>query len=156
MKKGKSIKINGFKDFKINYGTVDFKSMKSIYLVIQAWVEPITDLESWSSVVNTLRRDIKHKLLDSIDLNIFNGRTIVDLDLRTSGIQEGKRSFMNLEITLFLDEYIDFKSEQLKKSLTTICNILQKIVLNPTGIFHFIFQRWDHPLKCWFKSYLCI
>ena len=55
MKKGKSIKINGFKDFKINYGTVDFKSMKSIYLVIQAWVEPITDLESWSSVVNTLR-----------------------------------------------------------------------------------------------------
>ena len=117
MKKGKSIKINGFKDFKINYGTVDFKSMKSIYLVIQAWVEPITDLESWSSVVNTLRRDIKHKLLDSIDLNIFNGRTIVDLDLRTSGIQEGKRSFMNLEITLFLDEYIDFKSEQLKKSL---------------------------------------
>jgi hypothetical protein len=101
MKKGKSIKINGFKDFKINYGTVDFKSMKSIYLVIQAWVEPITDLESWSSVVNTLRRDIKHKLLDSIDLNIFNGRTIVDLDLRTSGIQEGKRSFMNLEITLF-------------------------------------------------------
>jgi hypothetical protein len=147
MKKGKSIKINGFKDFKINYGTVDFKSMKSIYLVIQAWVEPITDLESWSSVVNTLRRDIKHKLLDSIDLNIFNGRTIVDLDLRTSGIQEGKRSFMNLEITLFLDEYIDFKSEQLKKSLTTICKYITKNSFKSNRYFSFHLSKMGSPVK---------
>jgi hypothetical protein len=147
MKKGKSIKINGFKDFKINYGTVDFKSMKSIYLVIQAWVEPITDLESWSSVVNTLRRDIKHKLLDSIDLNIFNGRTIVDLDLRTSGIQEGKRSFMNLEITLFLDEYIDFKSEQLKKSLTTICKYITKNSFKSNRYFSFHLSKMETPVK---------
>ncbi len=147
MKKGKSIKINGFKDFKINYGTVDFKSMKSIYLVIQAWVEPITDLESWSSVVNTLRRDIKHKLLDSIDLNIFNGRTIVDLDLRTSGIQEGKRSFMNLEITLFLDEYIDFKSEQLKKSLTTICKYITKNSFKSNRYFSFHLSKMSTPVK---------
>jgi len=147
MKKGKSIKINGFKDFKINYGTVDFKSMKSIYLVIQAWVEPITDLESWSSVVNTLRRDIKHKLLDSIDLNIFNGRTIVDLDLRTSGIQEGKRSFMNLEITLFLDEYIDFKSEQLKKSLTTICKYITKNNFKSNRYFSFHLSKMETPVK---------
>jgi hypothetical protein len=147
MKKGKSIKINGFKDFKINYGTVDFKSMKSIYLVIQAWVEPITDLESWSSVVNTLRRDIKHKLLESIDLNIFNGRTIVDLDLRTSGIQEGKRSFMNLEITLFLDEYIDFKSEQLKKSLTTICKYITKNSFKSNRYFSFHLSKMETPVK---------
>jgi len=147
MKKGKSIKINGFKDFKINYGTVDFKSMKSIYLVIQACVEPITDLESWSSVVNTLRRDIKHKLLDSIDLNIFNGRTIVDLDLRTSGIQEGKRSFMNLEITLFLDEYIDFKSEQLKKSLTTICKYITKNSFKSNRYFSFHLSKMETPVK---------
>ena len=147
MKKGKSIKINGFKDFKINYGTVDFKSMKSIYLVIQAWVEPITDLESGSAVVNTLRRDIKHKLLDSIDLNIFNGRTIVDLDLRTSGIQEGKRSFMNLEITLFLDEYIDFKSEQLKKSLTTICKYITKNSFKSNRYFSFHLSKMETPVK---------
>jgi hypothetical protein len=129
------------------YGTVDFKSMKSIYLVIQAWVEPITDLESWSSVVNTLRRDIKHKLLDSIDLNIFNGRTIVDLDLRTSGIQEGKRSFMNLEITLFLDEYIDFKSEQLKKSLTTICKYITKNSFKSNRYFSFHLSKMETSVK---------
>ena len=104
--------------------------MKSIYLTIQSWIEPITDLESWTSVVNTLRRDIKHKLLDVIDPKIFNGRTIVDLDLRTSGIQEGKRSFMNLEITLFLDEYIDFKSDDLKKSLQNICKHVIKNSFN--------------------------
>jgi hypothetical protein len=98
-------------------------------------------------VVNTLRRDIKHKLLDSIDLNIFNGRTIVDLDLRTSGIQEGKRSFMNLEITLFLDEYIDFKSEQLKKSLTTICKYITKNSFKSNRYFSFHLSKMETPVK---------
>lgn len=147
MKKGKSIKISGFKDYKINYGTVDFKSMKSVYLVIQAWIEPIMDLESWSSVVNTLRRDIKHKLLDAIDSNIFNGRTIVDLDLRTSGIQEGKRSFMNLEITLFLDDYIDFKSDQLKKSLQLICKHIIKNSFKSNRYFSFHLSKSTQQLK---------
>jgi hypothetical protein len=137
MKKGKSVKISGFKDFKINYGTVDFKSMKSVYLVIQAWVEPIVDLESWSSVVNNLRRDVKHKLLDSIDLNIFNNQTIVDLDIRTSGIQLGKRSFMNLEITFFLDSHIDFKSEALNKSLVNICKYIIKKSFKSNRYFSF-------------------
>ena len=147
MKKGKSIKINGFKDYKINYGTVDFKSMKSIYLTIQSWIEPITDLESWTSVVNTLRRDIKHKLLDVIDPKIFNGRTIVDLDLRTSGIQEGKRSFMNLEITLFLDEYIDFKSDDLKKSLLNICKHVIKNSFNKNRYFSFHLSKSSENTK---------
>ena len=147
MKKGKSIKISGFKDYKINYGTVDFKSMKSVYLVIQAWVEPIMDLESWSSVVNTSRRDIKHKLLDAIDSTIFNGRTIVDLDLRTSGIQEGKRSFMNLEITLFLDDYIDFKSENLKKSLQNICKHIIKNSFRSSRYFSFHLSKSSPQLK---------
>lgn len=146
MKKGKSIKINGFKDFKINYGTVDFKSMKSIYLVIQSWIEPITDLESWSSVVNNLRRDVKHKLLDSIDINLFNSRTIVDLDIRTSGIQEGKRSFMHLEITLFLDEYIDFKSDELKKSLTNICKYITKKSFKSNKYFSFHLTKMTSDL----------
>ena len=41
---------------------------------------------------------------------VFEKFNIVDLDLRSSGIQKGKRSFMNLEITLFVKESTDFKS----------------------------------------------
>jgi hypothetical protein len=39
----------------------------------------------------------------------------VDLDLRMSGIQLKKKSFLNLETTLFVNDPIDFKSPKLKK-----------------------------------------
>jgi hypothetical protein len=51
---------------------------------------------------------------------MFEKFNIVDLDLRSSGIQKGKRSFMNLEITLYLKNHIDFKSPILKDRLKSI------------------------------------
>jgi hypothetical protein len=42
------------------------------------------------------------------------------LDLRTSGIVYGKKSFMNLEITLFLSQEVDFKDTILKDKLKRI------------------------------------
>jgi hypothetical protein len=48
---------------------------------------------------------------------MFDDKFIVDLDLRTSGLHLKKKSFMNLEINLFLNEPIDFKSLKLKKTL---------------------------------------
>ena len=59
-----------------------------------------------------------------VDPLIFEKHNIVDLDLRSSGIQVGKRSFMNLEITLFLKEHMEFKSlilrEKIKNIVTTV------------------------------------
>ena len=52
-------------------------------------------------------------------------KQIVDLDLRTSGIQKNKKSFLNLEITLFVHKSdIDFKSLILRSKIK---NILQSI-----------------------------
>jgi len=44
-------------------------------------------------------------------------RSIVDLDLRTSGISTGKKSFFNLEVNLYTNEELDFKSQELKDSV---------------------------------------
>jgi hypothetical protein len=52
-----------------------------------------------------------------VDKTLFDDKFIVDMDLRTSGLQLKKKSFMNLEINLFLIQDIDFKSLKLKKSL---------------------------------------
>jgi hypothetical protein len=53
------------------------------------------------------------------------------LDLRSSGIQLGKKSFMNLEITLFMKEEIDFKSPILRDRIRTICkSIYQDELMN--------------------------
>tara|TARA_B110000444_G_scaffold10797_1_gene9215 strand:- start:351 stop:593 length:243 start_codon:yes stop_codon:yes gene_type:complete len=59
-----------------------------------------------------------------VDPLIFEKHNIVDLDLRSSGIQLGKRSFMNLEVTLFVKEQIDFKSLILRDRIKQIVNTL--------------------------------
>lgn len=90
MKKGKSAKLSGYRNYKVNYGTVDSKNLKSIYINIQTWAEPKIEIESPNRVVNNLSRSIKHSVLESINTNIFEDKFIVDLDLRSSGIQLNK------------------------------------------------------------------
>jgi hypothetical protein len=135
MKKGKTSKINGFRTSKITYGTVDSKEFKSLYLNLQTWVEPKKDSENWTRVVLNMNRAIKHSLYQNMDKNIFDEKFIVDLDLRTSGLQLKKKSFMNLEVNLYLIKEIDFKSLALKKSLKLLVKNIYDDVLNNNEYF---------------------
>jgi hypothetical protein len=123
MKKGKTSKLNIFDDAKCYYGTVDSKNFKSIYVVLQTWIEPITVDENWNRLVGEIKRQIQHTLLEVVDTQTFERKQIVDLDLRTSGIQKNKKSFMNIEITLFIHNNIhDFKSPILRDKIKKILN----------------------------------
>ena len=42
--------------------------------------------------------------------------SIVDLDVKSKGIKLGKKSFLNLEITLFVQEHFDTRSKELRHS----------------------------------------
>lgn len=121
----------GYKTAKIIYGTVDSKSLKSIYINLQTWVNPKTDQDiNWERVILNTSRFIKHSVLESLDNTIFEKNFIVDLDLRSSGIYHGKKSFMNLEINLYLKEEMDFKSTILKNSIKkTVQNIFSDVIL---------------------------
>ena len=121
MKKGKTSKLNIFDDAKCHYGTVDSKDLKTIYIVLQTWVEPINDEDNWSKITGLIKRQIQHALLEVVDITTFERKQIVDLDLRTSGIQKNKKSFLNLEITLFVhDQLLDFKSLILRSKIKKI------------------------------------
>jgi hypothetical protein len=123
MKKGKTSQIHGFKTAKIIYGTVDSMSLKSLYLNIQTWVEPIYEANNWTRTVLNMSRGIKHSVYESLDKTIFDTNFIVDLDLRSSGLTIGKKSFMNLEINFFIIQTdMDFKSDEIKNSLKEIIN----------------------------------
>lgn len=128
MKKGKTSLLHGFKTAKIVYGTVDSINLKSLYLNIQTWVEPIYECDNWTRTILNLSRSIKHSIYESINNKIFDEKFIVDLDLRSSGLNLNKKSFMNLEINFYLiDEDLDFKSDELKESLQ---EITQQIFIN--------------------------
>jgi hypothetical protein len=126
MKKGKTVKINTYPLLKTTYGTVDSKKLKSLYVNIQSWVQPKEEYENWNRIVGNLSRDIKHSVLESLDLGLYKNHFIVDLDLRTSGININKKSFMNLEINLFTKTDIDFKSNIIKDSVKVIVREIYK------------------------------
>ena len=120
MKKGKSVKLNLYNPIKSTYGTVDSKNLKSVYINIQSWVTPKFEHDNWNRVVCNLSREIKHSVYNSITSEIFQDKSIVDLDLRTSGISHGKKSFFNLEVNLYTNVELDFKSYEIKESIKKI------------------------------------
>jgi hypothetical protein len=135
MKKGKTSQLKLFSDAKCYYGTVDAKNLKTIYIVLQSWVEPIKEFENWDRATGIMERNIKHILLEVVDPLIFEKHNIVDLDLRSSGIQKGKRSFMNLEITLYLKNHMDFKSPILRDRIKNIISSVYTDCLKGVNYF---------------------
>ena len=71
---------------------------------------------------------------------MFKNISIIDLDLRASGIRKGKRSFIRCEITLFLQpkQKIDMKSIKLSEPIHEITNkiIEDSFLTSKTFKFH--------------------
>ena len=145
MKKGKTIKINQYESLKTSYGTVDSKNLKSLYINLQTWVLPKDEYENWVRIVGNLSRDIKHSVYESLNGELFHENFIVDLDLRTSGIQVGKKRFMNLEINLFTKNELDFKSTIVKDSVKKIIKeIYKNCIIRNTK---FLFSSSKNPIS---------
>ena len=96
-----------------------------------------------------MNRSVKHSVYQNIDKELFDEKFIVDLDLRTSGLSLKKKSFMNLEINLFLLQQIDFKSTKLKKSLKNLTKEIYSDVFNKNDYFKFYLTKNGNtkPLK---------
>ena len=120
LKQGREINTKTSKYFRTSYGTVDVKSFKSIYLNLSSWVEPLHEIERWNERINRMKYKIKSTIHNSLTKTPFREKVIVDLDLRSSGIKMGKRSFMKCEVTLFLNNLKnskDLKSKEIKNSV---------------------------------------
>lgn len=142
MKTGKEIKINKFKNYNIILGSVNNKHPKAIYLNISAWAEPQSEDEVYySRIIRDINKKIKQSLFNSFDSNesveFLKERTIVDLDIRESGIRYGKRSFMNCEITLFLNSEIPVNSDKMKPILDGITNTVINSTFESNKSFKF-------------------
>jgi len=103
MKKGKEIKMGKtYMSYKVVSGTVDSKNPTSVYINISAWGEPTRDdVDEYTAVISSLKKAIKSYIYTNLPLSFNKLKTIVDLDMRESGITYGKRSFMSCEITLY-------------------------------------------------------
>ena len=86
---------------------------------------------------------------ENINKEVFDNKFIVDLDLRTSGLHLKKKSFMNLEVNLFLHEPMDFKSPKLKKHVKSLIKSLYGDVINKNKYFKFYLTKTGNtkPIK---------
>ena len=119
MKTGKYIPLGTYQNVKIGYGTVDFKNLKTIYLKLNSWVQADNETDDFDLTINKTRRKVK-EIIYNLDNPNFRQQSIVDLDIRTKGIKLEKRSFMNLEVTLYVDKQFDVKSKETKNNVKDI------------------------------------
>ena len=136
MKSGKYIPLGTYNDVKIGYGTVDSKNLKTIYLKLNSWLQPENDEDNYEMVIHQTRRKIK-ELIYQFDNPYFKKQSIVDLDVRTKGIKLEKRSFMNLEITLYVDNFFDVKDKSIKEMIKNIHTDILDNGLNNKNLFNF-------------------
>tara|TARA_R110000824_G_scaffold4689_4_gene22480 strand:- start:1756 stop:2196 length:441 start_codon:yes stop_codon:yes gene_type:complete len=125
LKQGREVRTNISELFRTSYGTVDITRLKSVFLNLSSWVEPIEELERWESIINTFKTKVKKSIQHKLPTTPFKSNVIVDLDLRASGIRVGKRSFMRCEVTLFLEnnkKIKDLKSKELINSMDNLTN----------------------------------
>ena len=139
MKRGKEIKLELFENYKIVAGTVDNKNPKSIYLNVSAWGTPVSEEElNYDRVIRNLRKKVKQQMHDYLDEEQFNiDRIIVDLDMRESGIEYGKRSFMSCEITLFQETEQPVNSPELKPVLIDLACMIANRAFEDNEYFKF-------------------
>jgi hypothetical protein len=142
MKTGKELKIKKYKNYNVVFGSVNNKTSKAVYINISAWAEPQIESEvNYTRVIKDLNKKVKQVIFNHLshktNTNFIKNNTIVDFDIRESGIRYGKRSFINCEITLYLDQEISINSDEMRFDLDEITSLLVKNVYENDQTFEF-------------------
>ena len=142
MKLGKELKLDLLNNFKTKIGTVNNKESKSLYINLSAWGELNNHNEelNYDTILSALRKKIKQNLNSILNKEFFyNDKYIVDLDMRTSGFNPNKRSFMSCEITLFQKKGLPINQQNiLESSKDVIFNVVDNCLRNNN---HFTFYK---------------
>lgn len=101
-KKGKKMQLDNFDNYKVLIGTIDNKNPKAMYVNISSWGEPININDDYTLTIKKLNKEIKKIIYSLLDKTLFDAnKTIVDFEIKESGITNKKRSFMSCEINLY-------------------------------------------------------
>jgi len=136
MKIGKYIPLGTYNNVKIGYGTVDFKNLKTIYLKLNSWLQPENETDDFNYLIGKSRRKVK-EIIYNLKSPYFKDQSIVDLDVRTKGIKLEKRSFMNLEVTLYVNNQFDIKSKDVKIIINDLFEHIIDEGLSDKKLFNF-------------------
>jgi len=123
VKLGKQVKLPVNDHFTVKYGTINALNPQSIFVSIHSWATPKHNLR-FDKKLRKLNLSVKNRIHEEINYEVFHKRYIVDFDLRASGLQKDKQSFLAIEITLYPKDVVPFPSEVYDKNIDTLINNL--------------------------------
>ena len=144
-KNGKEVKLKNL-DYNVKFGTVDDKDPKSLLISFSAWSEPKYkdyDLD-YNKIIKQLNKDIKQTIFSNVDGKLFlKKNNIIYLDIRESGINFGKQSYMSCEITLFQTHRFKLQDKVIQNKIYELINI----VIHDVFINHKYFKFYKNKTK---------
>jgi len=137
--RGTEFKINKYSNYNVAFGAMNKNKPKSLYIKISAWANPESNSnENYRHVIKKITKRVKTHLYNNTNANKFDiNKTMIDLDMRESGINYGKSSFMSCEITMYLDVNIVANSDIMKENLNYMIPTILKDVFENNKTFKF-------------------
>ena len=123
VKLGKQVKLPVNEHFTVKYGTINALSPQSIFVTIHSWATPKHN-QRFDKKLRKLTLAVKNKINSQINYDVFHRRYIVDFDLRASGLQKDKQSFLAIDITLYPKTVVPFPAEIYDQNITELVNNL--------------------------------
>lgn len=147
--RGTELKVQTFKKYNVVFGAMNKNKPKSLYIKISAWGNPkLTNEINYRSVIRRINKRIRTILYNNLNQDKFDiNKTMVDLDMRDSGIYYGKSSFMSCEITLYQHNHHLLISEIIQEELNSIVNEILKESFMKDEHFTFYKKKSEAKIK---------
>lgn len=123
IKLGKQIKLPVNKHFSVKYGTINALNPQCVFITIHSWATPKHSLR-FHKKLRTLSHNVKQTINDSINYDVFHSKYIAEFDMRESGLQKGKQSFVAIDIALYPKDVVPFPNDVYN---THIVNLVKTI-----------------------------
>ncbi len=138
--RGTEIKNKKHGNLNVIYGTIDKANPKSLYIKITGWgnTKYYSEERDYASIIKKLNKRISRLIFTDLDCDLFKReKTMVDFDMRDSGITYDKSSFMSCEITLYQQKTLLMSDEVLLESLDYLTKNIIENILNNNEFFDF-------------------
>lgn len=132
---GRKIKLPTYNGITIVYSTTDFTNLKCILIDYNSWVIPY-EVVDYDKVIKQSEKKIR-QLIFNLNNDEFKKDSIVFLNVRKSGLTIGERSYFGLEVYIYTNYHMDFKSIDLRMTITNISKKIIDECLTDTSLFNF-------------------
>lgn len=141
--RGTELNLSNYKNLNVAVGTIDKHNPRTLYIRISGWGNPINFDENldYRSVIRKLDKKIRTILFNDLTNNFKKGMSMVDLDMRDSGIADNKSSFMSCEITLFQSNNYLIDSEEITEEINDIIKRVLDEVFRTNSYFQFFKKK---------------